>query len=212
MRTLDQRFLPSTACWRTLVLATACLVCACASSPAKRRGQIELHGESGFTITEQVRVSGKVRSDFEQALRLIEEKEYERGIELLRKVTEAAPDATTAHIDLAIAYRLAGDLERAESSIESALELNPRHPVAHNELGIVYRKTGRFEEARASYERALAVYPDFHFARRNLAILCDVYLTDPACALEHYGLYTQLAQGDEAVPIWIRDLQSRMER
>ena len=125
-------------------------------------------------------------------------------------VTEAAPDVTSPHIDLGIAYGRVGDLERAEDSIKNALQLNPRHPVAHNELGILYRKMGRFERARKSYETALDVYPDFHFARRNLAILCDVYLRDLSCALKHYEAYGQAVTDDDAVAIWISDLRDRI--
>jgi Flp pilus assembly protein TadD len=212
MRTSNRTLDTPTVCWRATVLATLCLVCACATSSTQRSGRIEIQDGSGFTITETVRVSAKVRGDFEEALRLLDEEEYESGIELLQRVTESAPDATSAHIDLGMAHRLAGDLESAEASIKSALELNPRHPVAHNELGIVYRKTGRFEEARQSYESALAVYPDFHFARRNLAILCDVYLADMACAIEHYELYSQIVPDDEYVAMWITDLRNRMGR
>ena len=82
-------------------------------------------------------------------------------------------------------------------------------PVAHNELGIVYRRTGRFDEARGSYEKALEHYPEFHFARRNLAILCDVYLRDLDCAVEHYTLYTQAVPDDEAAAMWVADLHNR---
>ena len=146
MRTIDQLLIPSRAGRRALVLAAACLLCACATSTTKRPEPIESQDETGFTITEQVRFSAKVRSEFDKALRLLEEEQYESGIELLQGVTTSAPDATAAHIDLGIAYRLVGDLERAEASIKSALELSPRHPAAHNELGIVYRRTGRFED------------------------------------------------------------------
>ena len=211
MRGLDRRSDPKRISWRALVLVTTCLLCACATSSTKQAGRIEFQKDGGFTITEQVRFSSGVRGSFKKALRLLEEEEYAPGIELLEQVIEAAPHATTAHIDLGIAYRLTGELKRAESSIRRALELNPRHPVAYNELGIVYRKMGRFEEARESYESALAISSDFHFARRNLAILCDVYVKDMACAIKHYERYTKRVPEDEKVVMWIADLRNRME-
>ncbi len=210
MRGLDRCIGAKWISWRALVLLTTCCLCACASSNTGQRSKIKFRRGGGFTITEQVRFSSSVRGDFKQALRLIEDEEYEIGIQLLEKVTQAAPHATTAHIDLGIAYRLTGDYESAESSIKRALELNSRHPVAHNELGIVYRKMGRLEEARESYEDALAISSGFHFARRNLAILCDLYIGDMACALEHYKRYAKMMPGDEKVVMWIADLRNRM--
>lgn len=193
------------------ILTAAAVLSACATSKT-RPSAVLTQNENGFTVTEKVRVGLGVRSDFEDAVRLLEQEEFERGIALLLALTEAEPYVTTAHIDLGIAYGRVGDLENAEASLERALELNPRHPVAHNELGIVYRRTGRFDEARASYEKALEVYAGFHFARRNLAILCDLYLADAACALTHYELYTQLVPDDEIAAMWIADLRKRAGR
>jgi len=198
-------------CLRLLgVVAIAACLFACSTSGTTRPAAVATEDESGFTITEEVSVSSGVRAKFKSAMRLLEQEQYDRGIALLTDATEAAPHVTSLHIDLGIAYGQIGDHERAENSIKKALQLNPRHPVAYNELGILYRKTGRFESARKSYESALEVYPDFHFARRNLAILCDVYLGDLGCALEHYEAYSQVVTDDERVAIWIADLRDRM--
>ena len=212
MRSLNEALIPSMVRWRAFVVMAASIVSACTTSGATRPAPIAVHDASGFTITEKVRVGGEVRGDFERAVHLLDQKQNESAIALLVKVTEAAPQLTSAHIDLGIAYGRVSDLERAENSLKRALELSPRHPVAHNELGILYRRMGRFEEARRSYEKALALYPDFHFARRNLAILCDLYLADVSCALEHYGVYIQAVPDDEAAAIWIADLRTRAGR
>ena len=194
-----------------LALAGALLACACAGTGANKPRPAAVAREGGsFTISERVRVNAEVRDRFERGVALLREERYAEGIALLVEVIASAPNLTAAHLDLAVAYQRTGDLVRAEASAREALRSSPQHPVALNELGMIQRKAGRFTEARQSYEQALALQPGFHLARRNLAILCDVYLADPSCALEQYELYEKSDPGNPEVAQWIADLRSRM--
>jgi Flp pilus assembly protein TadD len=207
------------------IVLAATFVAACSTPPAKNKPvakhsaaaqqlpRVDIQQDpTGFTILEDVRVSAEIRTEYESAVRMLEVQQYQQGIASLVHVTESEPNVTAAHIDLGIAYSRSGELAKAEQSFSKALQLNPRHPIAYNELGMVYRRQGKFREARASYEKALELYPTFHFAQRNLAILCDVYLADLACGLKYYEAYQQAVPDDAETAKWLADLNARAKR
>jgi Tfp pilus assembly protein PilF len=169
-------------------------------------------GREGFIIKEVSQMDEASRRDFARAVDMLNDQEYGQAIELLEKVVEQSPGVTAPYIDIAIAYQHIGKLEEAEKHLKTALSLVPDHPVACNEYGLLYRKTGRFAEALTIYEKAIARFPDYYPVHRNLGILCDLYLNDPACALEHYEIYSKARPEDKQVKSWIADLRARLGR
>ena len=194
-------------------LFAAAAVSSCATTaPVTKTANIEIQEDVGFTITEEARIGAEVRGDYDEAMLLVSQGRHADAIAILEQVAQSAPALSAPRIDLGIAYHRVGDLDNARSNLELALESNPDHPIAHNELGIVYRKQGRFDDARRSYEAALAIYPGFHYARRNLAILCDLYFGDLECALENYEAYMETVRSDDEAAMWIADIRGRLGR
>jgi len=199
-----------------LTLAMALAGCA-TTAPATKAPATKAPGATavvqsaagGFQLTEKVRAPADARADYDNAMRLVDAGQYDQGIPLLQKVTQKAPGAAAAYVDLGIAYGRSGDLDHAVASLKRAVELNPRQLVAYNELGMIYRRKGEFSAARDSYEKALGIFPGFHYARLNLAILCDVYLADLTCAAENYAAYQRLVPDDAQVAAWVADLNTR---
>ncbi len=169
-------------------------------------------GRDGFVITEVPTMDEASRRDFDRAVAMLKNQDYGGAVDLLEKVIDRSPGVTAPYIDVAIAYQRIGKPERAEERLQTALTLFPGHPVACNEYGLLYRKTGRFAEARAMYEKAIERFPDYYPAHKNLGILCDLYLNDPACALQHYEIYSKARPDDAQVTLWIADVRARLGR
>lgn len=169
-------------------------------------------GREGFVIKEVPGAAAETVQDFERAVAMLQAGDYGGASTLLERVITQAPGVTAPYINLAIASRHNGKPARAEEALKAALQLIPAHPVASNEYGLLLRQAGRFAEARAIYEKSLAAFPDYRPAHKNLGILCDLYLKDLACALEHYENYSVAVPKDEQVKIWVADLRVRLER
>jgi len=200
-----------------LLIVAITMLAACNTTPSKPGSastpvQIQVEESVGFTLIEDARVKGDVRVDYDRALELLARGNSTEGISLLETVAAAAPGLSAPRISLAIAHHRLGDLEQAEQHLLQALSINPDHPIALNELGIVYRKTARFAAARQQYEAALAVYPGYHYARRNLAVLCDLYLDDLECALSNYEAYMATVRSDDEAAMWLKDVRYRAGR
>lgn len=154
-------------------------------------------------------IDSDVQREFDQALQLLQQEQYDAAISLLTTVVEHEKRLPAPYINLAMAYRYNGDEKQAEENLLKALALDEAQPVANNELGIIYRKQGRFEDAKKVYTKALAEHPDYLPVIKNLGILCDLYMRDVQCALEQFEKYQQQVPDDKTIKVWIADLKAR---
>jgi tetratricopeptide (TPR) repeat protein len=203
---------------RTARLASAAslvLLYGCAGAPtfgpshATTTGAANQAGNAGAKAKQEPPVAPQVQADFDAAMALVKAGQNEQATEAFKKLAVAVPDNPIPVINLALVYEKLDKPDLAEAELKKALAIEPDNPVASNELALLYRKAGRFADARAVYEKTLAKYPNFTMAHKNLGVLCDLYLKDYPCAIEHYKTYASSVPGDKSVQIWIADLQKR---
>jgi tetratricopeptide (TPR) repeat protein len=107
----------------------------------------------------------------------------------------------------------AGRDAEAEQLLTTALGQFPASAEGQNRLGIAQRRLGRMSEARDAYQRAITADPTMAAPRRNLAVLLDLYLGQPAAALAQYEQYHGLVgDADQDAVAWLAELRTRMNQ
>lgn len=175
-------------------------------------GDIKQDAETGSIkkSTSYIDVDSDVEFDFKSAIVLMQEEKYAQAIQILNTVIEREKRLPAPYVNIAIAYNKLGDTKAAEENLINALKLDIGQPVANNELGLLYRKAGKFNAARTAYENAIKDNPQYLPAKRNLGVLCDLYLHDFKCALEQFEDYLELKPDDKTTEIWVADVKRRL--
>lgn len=197
--------------------ATACVLLLLAGCAAQPAAEAPAPVEHPAAVAETVSPPPDpqleaVRTDFEIALATIASGDLDSAAALLRDIAERVPQAATPLANLARVQERLGQFDAAAQSLQEAITRRPE-AAFYNALGVLQRKQGKFNEARRSYEQALAVNGDYAPAHHNLAVLCDLYLDEPATALEHYRHYQRLADQNEQGQVagWIAELDRRLK-
>jgi tetratricopeptide (TPR) repeat protein len=180
-------------------LAGVLLLTGCSSTPTRT-------DDTAKPATEPVKLPG----DYDKALVLMQSGDYKAAIPVLLAFIDQRPELAGPYINLGIAYQQTGDTENASKALQKAIALNPANAAAHLQLGILHREQGNFEAALSAYSTALNLNNDYALAHRNIGILYDLYMQQPARALDHYKKYLELAsEPDQNVTRWVVDLERR---
>ncbi len=92
---------------------------------------------------------------YNEALKLIEERQYVAAIETLETLLDAFPDHAPAHNDLAVVHFENGSHDKALHHLERASELDRDNFNTLRNLGSVYMAMDRMEDALAVYQRVI---------------------------------------------------------
>jgi tetratricopeptide (TPR) repeat protein len=191
--------------------SVVCLLCiflfACSGDQVREK---EVGATTIKATTSYVDVDSDVELDFKNAISLMQENQNAQAIVVLKSVIEREKRLPAPYVNIAIAYNKIDDIKAAEENLIKALKLDIGHPVANNELGLLYRKSGKFNAARTAYQNAIKDHPDYLPAKRNLGVLCDLYLHDFDCALEQFEDYLELKPEDKTMMIWVADVKRRL--
>lgn len=193
--------------FRNLVLCLVCSVLfACAGGDVKQEDEVY----AAKKVINYSDIDSDVEADFRAAVVLLQEEDYTQAIDILKTVIEREQRLPAPYVNIAMAYTKTGDAKVAEENLIHALKLDIGNAEANNQLGLLYRKAGKFNAARVAYQNAIKQHPDYLPAKRNLGVLCDLYMHDYVCALEQFESYLELKPDDKTVAIWVADVKSRL--
>lgn len=151
------------------------------------------------------------REAYQKGLAYLEQGQFQKAQALFEKLAASNPKQASIYNALGVAYKRQEMLDKAVEAYKRALSLQDRYVEAHYNLGIAYRENGQFQNAETEYNRAITLDPNFALAYYNLGVLYDLYLNQPSEALKQYKEYRRLAGGNEALNVWIEDLEQRLQ-
>ena len=112
-------------------------------------------------------------------------------------------------LETATAHHRAGKFAEARHAYRQVLAQAPAHTLALYRSGLLELQDGHPDTALALVEQAIAADANYAPAHRNLAVLLDLYMGDPATALGEFVKYQMLTNEQKPVSGWIAELRNR---
>ena len=175
-------------------------ITACQTSGAKLDDAKSLKGE----------LTTEVKQKYAYALQLMGAGNHDAALKMFNDISDLNNGLSGPYVNRGLIYIKLNDKVKAEDQFKEAIIRNADNVTALNQLGIILREKKDFDGARTQYEAALLVNENHMNAHLNLGILCDIYLQDKPCAMQHFNAYLELKGEDEAVTNWVVDLKEQL--
>ena|GEM_PF-1576278 len=177
--------------------------------------------EDQYTSTQQApqsehaanaELTGKQQAEYEIALRLLEQKQYERAKKLLMKLSATAAAPAKIDANLALCHFKLANFTLASQSIATALTKNSESADTQNLAALISIETGNFPQAEKHLQAALKIDSEHVFAHYNMALLYDIYFQEIATAYQHYLKYLNLINYEDKDTVeWVEQLRYSVE-
>jgi len=164
------------------------------------------------TIPDPLEAADMNQLNYKSGLNALKTGKIPFAIEMLKQVSDSAPQLEYVFTNLGLAYFKQKNYENAEIAFQRAIESNAHDAIAYNHLGIIKRLQGRFNLARQTYQKAIEIDNEYASAYLNLGILYDIYLQDLDQALQQYKKYQTLTNDESnSVSKWIVDIERQLK-
>ncbi len=155
-------------------------------------------------------LSTEIKQKYAYALQLMGAGNDDAAMKILNGVSALNDSLSGPYANRGLIFLKLNNKVEAEKQFRSAIKRNARNVTALNQLGILLREKKDFKTAKLNYEAALEVDKSHANSHLNLGVLCDIYLQDKPCAMEHFKAYQLLNGEDDVVSNWIVDLKEQL--
>lgn len=166
--------------------------------------------KSDKTQVSKSELSTEVKQKYAYALQLMGAGNNDAALKMLNDVSDLNDSLSGPYVNRGLIYLKLNDKTKAEQQFKDAIDRNAENVTALNQLGVLLREKKDFAGARTNYEAALSANENHANSHLNLGILCDIYLQDKPCAMQHFEAYLALKGEDEAVENWVVDLKEQL--
>lgn len=206
---------------RSINLAAMLLLAACASQPTPQPSipAEPIAPAPGATSTVAnaapvapvAALAPALQAQMDEAAELLLAGQKDKALARYTAVQQAAPTHVSAWLNAALIKREQKQLPEALALIEQSLQHSPNEARALTLKGVVLREQGKLADAKNAYLAAVQANDSYAPAHRNLAVLADLYLDEPALALRHMERYAALVGDDKQVTAWVTELRRRAQ-
>lgn len=124
--------------------------------------------EAGSISASETTLSQNVSGQIDNAVQLINEKNYESAVKILSEVIATDPSSGIALYNQGVAFQFLNRLAEAEQSYTSALSINNQDSNSYYNRGLARRDLGKLVEAETDLRIASTLKPEWAAAKFNL--------------------------------------------